>query len=254
MTTAIDLIAAHIASDVDVSGLEIRQEVCCITGVKCECVPMGAVITTSFTDGQLFKAPSSEWVSLSTYQAWKFGIRAEGKKRDMNPERNSCWVVNRDAWRHGLKKAEIRQVALEGVTPPWACWVTTGYKKHGTLRTPVNSSRHGVIAFNDLRADCSDPERVMGMFERMKSIQLVGFGRKIIETLECPPGYQKRYGFGPWNEFYSWAKSIYLSPLYQFVCYILPTKEEMDAERPVEIQVEVEKPKPANGPTQLSLF
>lgn len=220
-----DLIAMHVEMDTP----ETKHEICALTGVQCECVPLKSIISSSFTDGRLFAYPSSNWLGVNVYKAWKFEIRHPDKKRGFAPERNSCWVVNKTGWQYKLVKREIRDIALNGYDPPWSCWVTTGYKKHGSLRAVVNNSRFGAIALNESLADCSDVGKTKILYDTMHDMQISGFGRKILETLDCPPGYLKKYGFEKWNKYREWAKPFYQSALYQFVCYILPTKEEMES-------------------------
>ena len=226
MVTPSALIANHVGQYVPLDGIEVVEETCCVTGVLCPCVPVNLLITSSFTDGKFFKNPSGRWVGVDIYKAWKYGILEAGKKRQFAPERMSCWVVSETSFEFRIDRKRIREVALEGCKPPWACWVTTGYKKHGSIRAKVNIRHRGVIAFDELRVDCSDP-RIDDFYFRLTEMQKKGFSRPTLETLNCPPAVLKKLDFTEWMRFCEWAKAWYTSPTYQFCCYLLPSKEEL---------------------------
>lgn len=244
MITTMALVSKHVIDKVDISGIQISDEVCCVSGEVKPCVPKKDLISSSFTDMQYFKAPTSAWIGTDVYAAWRYGTREPGKKRDFVPTRNCCWYVDQNEFRIKLNKKDIRDIALKGGAPPWACWVTTSYKKHGTMRARPNNFMHGIIAFDDLQVDCSDVARTKEIYDRLCGMQLKGFSRPILESLSCPPGVLKKNGFVEWNEFYSWAKPFYTSALYQFCCYILPTADEIKEKKLAESEIMVKASPP----------
>jgi hypothetical protein len=54
-----------------------------------------------------------------------------------------------------------------------------------------------------------------------------GFGRTILENLECPPFVIRKAGIKKWLEFERWAKPKHQSAVYSFLCYLLPSQEEL---------------------------
>jgi len=227
------LIARHVGTEVDTSELQIQRDICCLTGLETDCVPVKQLITSSFTDGARFRAPSSAWIGLDVYQSWKYGFRGEGKKQYFCPERMSCWYVDDSQFQYQINKIRIRDVALKGGVPPWAMWVTTSYKKHGSLRATLNNKLFGRVAFDNVVADCSDSIKTLEWYSRILDIQSKGFNRFILESLDCPVHVLKKNDHKEWDVFYRWAKPIYMSPLYKFLCYLLPSKEELNAEEPM---------------------
>jgi len=227
--TPCTLIAKHVKKDVPLGGLEIMEEVCCVSGQKTQCVPVKELISASFNDARFFWIEGGRWIGVEVYQAWRYGVMQEGKKRLFNPERMSCWVAHNDAVEWKIGRIRIRELALSGCSAsPWACWVTTGYKKHGSLRAKVNISQRGIIAFDEVLVDCTG-EKIDPVYRRLSKMQTAGFSRPTLETLICPPAVLRKLDFKLWMAFCNWAKAWYTSPVYQFCCYMLPSKAEIDA-------------------------
>lgn len=165
-------------------------------------------------------------VSVDCFIAWRFGSRDEGKKRDMRPEANQCWVCTPTKF-SVIKRQEVRKIVLEGMhEKPWAIWVTTSYKKHGSLRARVNNDWRGFVAFDELLVDCRGADAVQ-YWARMTAAQNQGIWRSMQETIDCPPGMVMKIGLENWLSFERWARPRFRSPLYQLMCYLLPSKEEM---------------------------
>jgi len=57
-----------------------------------------------------------------------------------------------------------------------------------------------------------------------------GIGRTVLESLDCPPFVMAKVGLPVWLEFEAWARPKYLSALYAFLCYLLPSQEELKHE------------------------
>jgi hypothetical protein len=49
----------------------------------------------------------------------------------------------------------------------------------------------------------------------------------LIERLDIAPGYMAKIGWRVWRDFEAWARPRMLSPLYQFLTYLLPSQEEL---------------------------
>jgi hypothetical protein len=191
------------------------------------CVPKFDLIGDSFTDWSLLAAPNSEWVGLNVYHAWKHGTRAEGKKCDFCLERHGCWFVSENKFRQ-VSRVDIRELVLNGSPDtPWAGWVTTTYKKHGSLRAPVNASHFGVWGFDESKPDCSDNAKVMDWWWQLRKFQDAGIGRRSMEQVDVPSGVLKKIDLRVWLEFVSWSRDKWQSALYRFLLYLLPSKEEL---------------------------
>lgn len=203
-----------------------RKEVCCLTGRHTDCVPRAELIGQSFTDTHLFAAPSSAWIGADVFTAWRYGARGEGKNRDMRPEANQCWWCNGREFRI-MRKADMRPIVLDGSpSTPWAMWITTGYKKHGSLRTPVNARKRGRVAFDELVIDCTNGEAVNATWARLNAALAAGITRAAIETLDCPQHIMREVGLPVWMEFEQWARPRFNGGLYRLLTYLLPSKEE----------------------------
>jgi hypothetical protein len=103
----------------------------------------------------------------------------------------------------------------------------TSYKKHGALRAPVNTSSKAVWLFETRVVDCSDRNAVMETWAWLNEWQRRGLSRPILETLACPLHVLRRIGVDAWMCFFDWAWPRHRSPLYAFLCYLLPSKKEL---------------------------
>lgn len=207
------------------------RAICCLTGVETDCIPRSDLIGPSFTDTHAFLAPSSRWIGVDVFIAWRYGIRGEGKKRDMRPEANQCWFATSDKFEI-VKKPEIREVVLDGSPDtPWSLWVTTSYKKHGSLRAPVNSGWRGFVGFDELVVDCRNQFNVWALWQYLNEALEDGISRTVIETLDCPVHQMRKVGIRRWQEFEFWARPIYQGGLYKLLTYLLPSKEERENEK-----------------------
>lgn len=219
---------------------EPKQQICCLTGASCECIPVRHILSNTFTNYDLLRAPQSAWIGVDVWVAWMYGYFSDDtKKREMRPERMSCWWTDGEIFRQ-LKRAEVRELVLNPqYTRPWAGYVTTSYKKHGSLVASVNVGRQNVWAFEMRTVDCSDVVRVGAWWNRLNEALRAGLGRSILETLDCPTFVMRKIGVDIWVDFQTWARDKYQSALYSFLCYLLPSKAELDAEKPSMEQKEI---------------
>ena len=196
------------------------NKICCVTGDKTDCVPRKELLGKSFCNQDLLKAPNSDWVGVDAYEALSYKW-----------ERMSLWFCDGNEFQR-LQRTDVRTLVFDGAaSPQWACYVTTGYKKHGALVTPVNSKRFGVFRFEALTVDCTDNQKVLSIYNRLEIELRLGLWRSIMESLNCPVHVMKEIGIERWDDFEQWAKPIYKSPLYKFMCYLLPSQEELKAEK-----------------------
>lgn len=203
------------------------EEVCAVTGVRGPCLPRNKVISDANCDGFLFANQTSSFVHVDVFTAWNFGETKEGNKRQTNPERQSCWYCNEHEFRK-VNKVAMRPIVLEGSRfSPWAMWVTTSYKKHGSIRSPLNIGRFGRVGFDEVVVDCSNNAEVVSTWTRLRDAQSAGIPRPLIEHLDISPGYIKKLGWRVWRDFEVWARPRVHSSLYQFMTYLLPSKEEL---------------------------
>ncbi|MBP8055082.1 MAG: hypothetical protein KA314_04540 [Chloroflexi bacterium] len=210
-----------------------RSGICCVTGVTTETIARKQLFGSSFCDLNLLACPESPLVGVGVWYAFQFGaygIDAESgqaKKRKKKPEVMSCWWTDGQTF-HEMGKAQIRELVLRGTTAKhWAGWVTTTYKKHGALRSPVNGTPFGSWGFDDLLVRANDVTAVLEMWRKLRQAQNNGIGRTGIETLDIPIPIMIKVGMGFCNDFLAWARPRYQSPLYQFLVYLLPSQEEL---------------------------
>lgn len=202
--------------------------ICCLTGQYCQTISRKKVFGPSFTEFDVFKAPDSDRVGINTWYAFRAGyFTAEEKKRKKKPEAMSCWWTDGNIWVE-LDKVKVRELVFDGAKGlPWAGWVTTSYKKHGAIRAPVNNKTFGVWAFDEMLIDCSNIKQIKEWFDKLRDAQNNGMSRTIIETIEIPVFVLNKIDQKKWLDFKKWAKNKRESPLYRFMCYLLPSQDEL---------------------------
>lgn len=202
--------------------------VCCVGGEKTPCLKRKDVLGKTFTNGDVLQAPGSEYVSVDVYYAWYYGYYAEeGKKREKRPERMSSWFCDGMTFNE-LDRQGVRSKVLQEQMPKlWTAYATTSYKKHGSLLAPVNSKNQRVWLYEERLVDCTDYHRMMQWWDMLNTALRSGIGRTVMESLECPPYLINKIGIKTWMNFESWARDKWLSALYAFLCYLLPSQEEL---------------------------
>jgi hypothetical protein len=127
-----------------------------------------------------------------------------------------------------LDRIGVREIVIEEKYPAvWSGYVTTSYKKHGSLWARVNANGVRFWRFEALDVDCSDHGYLMRVWERLNEELRRGFSRPTLESLACPPFFLKKVGVDKWLELERWARPIAASPLYRFLCYLLPSQKEL---------------------------
>lgn len=223
--TAVELIAQSLS---EVALPEEPQEgVCCVTGLHCPTVARKHGIKPSFTNWGLLKAPDSERIGVAAWRVLTHSVAVEGKGRELRPLQQSSWLCTGDALTL-LDRQGVRKHALDGVdAAAWCGYATTSYKKHGCLLTPVNTGGRQVWVFETRLVDCSDRAAVDETWARLRAAQDAGIPRPLIEQLDISPAYMAKIGWRLWRDFEGWARPRVRSPLYQFLAYLLPSKEEL---------------------------
>lgn len=207
--------------------------VCCVLGTHEPCIERKHAIKPSFTNLDLLRAPDSQQVSV---RAWRVLTHsepaAEGKKRDTFPLMQSSWIVSSDGLVL-LNRQDVRRLVIEAIRAPgdWCGYVTTSYKKHGCLRAPVNRGSLQRWLFELDIVDCSDREKVAQWWGMLRSTRVAGIPRPVIETLDCSLHLMSKHA-ALWREFEAWARPRYMSPLYRFLTYLLPSEEEIKNAQP----------------------
>jgi hypothetical protein len=193
--------------------------VCAITGSEGLCVPRKKLLGKSFTNGDLLARPDSDMVSIDAYYALKFKW-----------ERMNSWFCDGATFER-LTRQDVRRKVFQPEMPPqWAAYATTSYKKHGALNAHINTGAQRIWLFETRLVDCSDRERVDAWWQRLNQSLRAGIGRSVLESLDCPPYVIGKVGLSAWLEFEAWARDKYLSALYAFLCYLLPSQEELKHE------------------------
>jgi len=213
--TAIDLIASALPPE---SPPETPMEgVCCVTGATCATVRRKHVIKPSFTNLDLLRAPDSDRAGVAAWRALTY-----------KGERMSSWVCNGETFER-LDRKGVRQHVLsrDEIATPCAYYATTSYKKHGALLAPANPPGSRVWLFEMRLVDCSDMAAVAETWARLRAAQDAGIPRPLIEHLDIAPGYMAKIGWRVWRDFEAYARPRMLSPLYEFLTYLLPSQEEL---------------------------
>jgi hypothetical protein len=218
----VQLIAQAIYSLEDCPALPvaIATGICAVTGDEGATIPRKELLGKSFTDGALLKAPQSDRVSVEAYTALAYKW-----------ERMSSWICDGHTFQR-LDRQGVR-AAVFGPAPsdPWTAYATTSYKKHGAMRARVNGPGQRVWLFESRLVDCSDSGQMQEVWQRLNAVLRQGFGRSVIESLNCPPWLIKKNGIKEWLAFDEWARPRYKSALYAFMCYLLPSQEELKSEQ-----------------------
>lgn len=225
--TAIDLIAAALPQETPPEPP--TEGVCCVTGATCPTINRKHVIKPSFTNLDLLAAPGSDRVGVAAWRVMTHSVPHEdpAKKRDRAPLRQSHWLCDGRTVDY-MDRQGVRQMVLSGVSAPcWAGYVTTSYKKHGALLAPVNTCGRAVWLWETRLVDCTDRAAVADTWARLRAAQDAGIPRPLIEHLDIAPGYMAKIGWRVWRDFEAWARPRTLSPLYQFITYLLPSQEEL---------------------------
>lgn len=219
---AVDLIYAALPiTDPDYPAMPCDPSpgVCCVTGSYGPSLPRRELIGPSWTQHDLLAAPHSDRVGVAAYVALKYKW-----------ERMSSWICDGIEFRR-LDRAGVRAAVL-GPRPerPWVGFATTSYKKHGAMLAPVNAGReHNVWLWDTERVDCSDSDKVAEYWGTLNAALRMGIPRAVLETLICPAWLVARIGVSAWMDYQAWARPVYRSALYRFLCYLLPSQEEIKA-------------------------
>lgn len=216
---AVNLIAPH-APAADPLPEEPAINICAVTGKEALCVPRKHLLGKSFTNIDLLRAPNSQWVSADAYRALKYDF-----------ERKSSWICDKKSFRR-LNRQQVRDIVISADYPDiWSGYVTTSYKKHGALWAPVNGPGRAVWRFEGAYVDCSNHTLLLSVWERLNKELRDGVSRPVMETL-VPNSYTiKAVGMHHWLEFEGWASRLFRSQLYKFLCYLLPSQEELKEEQ-----------------------
>lgn len=215
----IDLIAKALSEEESPSPETDRMGICCVTGAEGPVVKRKDLIGSSFTDGALLARPDSKDAGVNAYRVLKY-----------RPERTSSWWADGKEFKK-LTRVEVRAaVFADPPDGPWAGYATTSYKKHGAMRAPVNGPGKAVWLFETRLVDCSDRGRMNEWWKVLNDALRGGIGRSIIETLDCPTFVMGKVGLSMWMDFERWARDKCKSALYAFLCYLLPSQEELKAE------------------------
>lgn len=221
--TALHLLDSALRASGDAEPLpcEPVDGVCAITGLAGPCIPRKHLLAASFTDRDLLSRPQSEMVSAEAWTALRHKW-----------ERMSSWWCDGAEFRR-LDRQGVRALVIGGAPSahPWAGYATTSYKKHGALRSPVNTGSRQVWRFESLTVDCSDREQVADWWAALNRFLRAGIGRPSLEAGACAPVAIRIAGPAACMEFAAWARDKHRAPLYALLCYLLPSIEELKQEK-----------------------
>jgi hypothetical protein len=217
----VNLISAAIANHEDRPTLPCKPiyGTCAITGIDGACVPREKLFGKSFTNSDLLAHPDSNMVSVDAYYALKFKW-----------ERKNSWFTDGNTFERLTRKDVRTKVFQDSMPPQWSAYATTSYKKHGALNTKINTAHQRIWLFEMRQVDCSDMAVVSEWWGILNVALQAGIWKSIMGSLECPPFVMSKIGLKNWLRFESWARPKYLSALYSFLRYLLPSKEELKHE------------------------
>lgn len=215
--TAIELLASGLSPADPPETPKLGR--CCVLGTEELTIDRSHAIKASFTNLDLLRAPDSDRVSIRAFR-----VITEPAQR------MSSWVCDADGFRK-VDRLAVRTAVLDGVTgTPWAGYITTSYKKHGALRAPVNTGGAQRWLFEMLVVDCSRRDMVHEWWQIMRETRAAGIPRTVMERLDADVSLIGKH-WARWTAFERWARPRVSAPLYQLLCYLLPSEEELKRER-----------------------
>jgi len=196
--------------------------VCCVTGRTGPGITRKRLIGKSFCDQAVLVTPESQYVGLPAWSALRYKW-----------ERMACWLAgdgDMRLFRGSEGRKSLRDTILNERYPstPWAGYITTSYKKHGALRAPVNAGARRVWQYDEMRADLSDRVKIAGWWKRLHNERVNGISRAMLETLRAKPIALRSISVTRWTSLLAWATTIHRDPAYRVLCYLLPSKDEIE--------------------------
>jgi hypothetical protein len=204
-----------------------ERGLCCLIGIECDTIARRHLLTTSFTDWDVLQRPDSDRISVAAWIAFTAGELRDGKSRRYCPERMSSWRCTAAAF-VPLTRQAVREAVLGDLpTAPWVGYATTSYKKHGSLRAPVNTGASNVWLWETRLVDCSDSATLQATWSALRRYQDIGIPRPVLEVAELDAAMVAKVGVKTALEFQAWARPRASSALYQFLVYLLPSRDEL---------------------------
>src|SRR5690606_21255837 len=156
---------------------EPTRGICCVLGSEEWTIARKHAIKPSFTNLDLLRAPNSDRVSTLAWRVLTHSEPAkEGKKRDTFPLMQSSWICSGGKLIL-LDRRAVRGLVLGGGPDergPWCAHVTTSYKKHGSMRAPVNRNGAYRWLFELDVVDCTDRPKVREWWQRLETARRSG--------------------------------------------------------------------------------
>lgn len=218
---AVELIGPCLPDEL-LDGAPLRvNAVCAVTGNVEPCVPRKFALGKCLLNMDFLTSPNSEWVGVNAY-----------KVMSHKWARMSSWFCDGKEFRR-IDRQGIRDLVIAGRYPPvWMAYATTSYKKHGALYGRVNFALgQAMWRFENVNVDCSDRIHLMEIWTEINKAIRSGISRPVIESLEPNHFAFKAVGFHGWQNFSEWARPLFRSRLYQFLCFLLPSQEELKNEQ-----------------------
>ena len=204
--------------------------VCCVTGLECDTISRKCGIKPTFTRQDIFRAPDSDRIGVDAFLTLGY-----------EPERKACWIATEKEIRLVREniKATFREIILNEQYPEgwWAIFITTTWKKHGAIVAPAcQGKRRPFVALDDEAIDVSRADILRDYFSRLRAAKKKGFSMQMLADVAFDAASMKFGSFtlDKWFEFRDWANGIKRSPLYRLALYLLPSAEELKAEREAE--------------------
>jgi len=194
---------------------------CALTGAETDCIPTKKLLSASFTNWDIMANPTGKYIGVATYYALQY-----------RNERMACWICDGNQFAV-IKRPQIRELILDGVkahgynSSHWSMYITTSYKKHGALWSPVNSGERGFVRFEMLTVDCRDDDKIADWYGKMLHWLEIGVYRTCFEQGYLWPSAIDKIGLKEAVTFERWIADKAHDPLYKLLIYILPTQEEL---------------------------
>lgn len=219
-------IRSNLANGIDINDAKFHswsgkteRGICALTGLDAECVERKNAIGKSFTNIDTLACPNSQHVSIDALYGLKYKWCRAGS-----------WFCDGATFER-LDRVGVRNKVFQAEMPPmWTAYATTSYKKHGELLAKVNTGNQRIWLFEMRLVNCSDVVKVNEWWNILNVALRNGIGRTSMEKCDCPPYLMQKVGLKTWLDFHNWAKDKYLSALYSFLCYLLPSQAELKNE------------------------
>jgi hypothetical protein len=85
--------------------------------------------------------------------------------------------------------------------------------------------------FETRMVDMTNWDHSKDVWRRLREARMLGVPRSCIESVTPPDNVIAKMGLHWWLAFERWALPLHKSAIYAFMCYLLPSQEELASEK-----------------------